>query len=242
MKNVLITGATSGIGRELAVQLSAKGYKVGLVGRREDRLKELQKEIGDSAFIKPLDVSDFDKAEVAYQELISEMGGLDIMILNAGIGRDSRKLIWESDRQTINVNVTAFAHGINFSFQHFLDEKKSGQIVGMSSIASTLASGRAAAYTASKHFISNYMTGFRQKANRMKVDITITDIKPGFIHTEMTENNKGMFWVAPVDKAVKQMIKAIERKKNHAYITKRWRLIAWIAKSTPQFVWDRLKF
>ena len=242
MKNVIITGATSGIGRELAIQLSAKGYKVGLIGRRKERLEELKKEIGELAFIKALDVSDFEKAEQTYQELIDEMGGMDIMILNAGIGRDSRKLTWDSDHQTININVTAFAHGMNVAFQHFLDEKKSGQIVGMSSIASTLASGRAAAYTATKHFITNYMTGFRQKANRMGVDITITDIKPGFVVSEMTENNKGMFWVAPVDKAVKQMVKAIEARKNHVYITKRWRLIAWIAKSVPQFVWDRLRF
>ncbi len=242
MKNVIITGATSGIGRELAIQFSQKGYKVGLIGRRAERLTEIKEEIGELAFIKPLDVTDIKKAESVYQELIKDMGGLDIMILNAGVGRDSRKLTWGSDKQTIDVNVTAFAHGMNVAFQHFLDEKKSGQIVGMSSIASTLASGRAAAYTASKHFISNYMIGFRQKANRMGVDITITDIKPGFIHTEMTENNKGMFWVASVEKATKQMIKGIEAKKNHVYITKRWRLIAWVAKSVPQFIWDRLSF
>ncbi len=240
MKNVIITGATSGIGRELAIQFSEKGYKVGLIGRRVERLVEVQKEIGNNAFIKPLDVTDIENAEGAYLELINEMGGLDIMILNAGVGRDSRKLTWGSDWQTINVNVTAFAHGMNVAFQYFLDEKKTGQIVGMSSIASTLASGRAAAYTASKHFISNYMTGFRQKANRMRVDITITDIKPGFVVSEMTENNKGMFWVASTEKAVKQMVKAIEAKKNHAYVTKRWRLIAWIAKSVPQFIWDQL--
>ena len=242
MKKVLITGATSGIGKELAIQFSNKGYIVGLIGRRTDRLKELKQQIGDLAFFRTLDVTDIETSEQVYYELISEMGGMDIMILNAGVGRDSRKLNWLSDKQTIDVNVTAFSHGMNVAFQYFIDKKQSGQIVGMSSIASTLSSGRAAAYTASKHFISNYMTGFRQKANRMKLDVVITDVKPGFVESEMTENNKGMFWVSTTEKAVSQMVKAIEARKNHVYVTKRWRLMAWVAKSTPQIIWDRLRF
>lgn len=242
MKNVIITGATSGIGRELAIQLSKKNYKVGLIGRRTEKLEELKEIIGPLAFIKTLDVTKLNKAEIAYNELIVEMGGLDIMILNAGVGRDAFLPPWRSDKQTIEVNVTAFSHGLNFAFQYFIEHKIAGQIVGMSSIASTLASSRASVYTASKHFISNYMLGFRMKSNKLKADITITDLKPGFVHSEMTRKTKGMFWVATTEKAVAQMIKAIEGKKNHAYVTKRWRLIAWLAKCTPQFIWDRLSF
>ncbi len=241
MKKVIITGATSGIGRELAIQLSQKGYTIGLIGRREERLVELKELIGESAYFQTLDVTDFEKAEEAYQSLIEKMSGLDIMILNAGVGRDHLKLNWDSDKQTIDVNVTAFVHGANVAFKYFIEQKK-GHIVGMSSIASTLASGRAAAYTASKHFISNYMTGFRQKANKMGLDIAVTDIKPGYVESEMTENNKNMFWVATTEKAVKQMVKAIESRRKHVYITKRWRLIAWVAKLSPQFIWDSLKF
>lgn len=241
MKKVLITGATSGIGRELAIQFSAKGYRVGLVGRREERLSELKAEIGDLAYVHPLDVTDFEKAEQVYQKLTEEMGGLDIMILNAGVGRAKLLPLWKSDKQTIDVNVTAFAHGMNWAFEYFRKQGH-GQIVGMSSVASTLASGYASAYTASKHFITNYMIGFRQKVNRLRADITITDIRPGYVESEMTENNLRMFWVATVEKAVAQIVKAIEAKKNYAYVTKRWRLIAWIANLIPQFVWNRLKF
>lgn len=242
MKKVVITGATSGIGKELAIQFSRKGYAVGLIGRRTEKLEELKTELGEFVYFRTLDVTDLSTAEKVYAELFEEMGGMDIMILNAGVGRDSRKLNWPSDKQTIDVNVTAFSHGMNVAFQYFIDNAQPGQIVGMSSIASTLASGRAAAYTASKHFISNYMTGFRQKSNRMNLDIVITDVKPGFVESEMTANNKAMFWVATTEKAVSQMMKAIESRKNHVYITKRWRLMAWVAKSTPQFVWDRLRF
>ena len=239
MKKVLITGATSGIGRELAIQYVAQGARVSLVGRRTERLKELKSELGHSVFYRTLNVTDYGKAEIAYNELISEMGGLDIMILNAGISRDKLLPPWRSDKQTISVNVMAFAHGMHFAFDHF-SKQGYGQIVGMSSVSAHMASGRAAAYTASKSFISNYMTGFRQKAKRVDADITITDLKPGYVWSEITQNNPNMFWVSSTEKAARQMIRAIDKKKNHAYVTTRWRFVVWLAKLTPQFIWDRL--
>ena len=240
MKKVIITGATSGIGLGLAQEMASKGYIIGAIGRREERLKELQASIGEQrCFIKPLDVTQLDTATEAYTELINEMGGLDIIILNAGVGRDKMLPQWRSDEQIIQVNALAFAHGCHFAFEYFRKQGH-GQIVGMSSIASLLASHKAAAYTATKHFVSNYMTGYRQKVKRLDADIVITDIRPGFIESEMTENNKSMFWVSTTEKAVKQMVSAIERKKRHVYVTKRWRLIAWIAKIVPQWLWDRI--
>jgi len=239
MKNILITGATSGIGRELALQLSAAGNKVGLMGRRTEKLEELKVLIGDNAFIRTLDVTDLETAKSVYEDLAEEMGGMDIFILNAGVGIAKTIAPWRADRNTIEVNVLAFAHGCHFAFDYFM-EQGHGQIVGMSSIASHLATHRAASYTASKHFISNYMTGFKQKAKRVDADITVTDIRPGFVKSEMTARNKGMFWVADTDKAVRQMISAINKKRNIVYITKRWWLVAMLARITPQFVWDRI--
>ena len=241
MKKVIITGATSGIGEELALQMGKKGYTIGLIGRRVERLTQIAEKIGDNAFFRPCDVTDHDSANTMYKELIDEMGGMDIMILNAGVGIDTFLPKWKSDLKTIEVNVFAFVHGAHFAFNYFRSQK-SGQIVGMSSIASHLASGRAAAYTASKHFISNYMTGLRQTVNKLDVDLVITDIRPGYVVSEMTANNKNMFWVASTEKAVQQMMYAIEKRKKRIYITKRWKLIALIASLTPQFIWDRLKF
>lgn len=239
MKRVIITGATSGIGRELALQLSAKGYKVGLTGRRTERLQELKEEIGELAHIRTLDVTDHEQAEKVYNELLEEMGGMDIMILNAGMGRIQMLPPWEAESKIIELNALAFAHGCHFAFDYFRNRDE-GQIVGMSSMAALLAFRSAAAYTASKHFISNYMTSYRQKAKRVNGDIAITEIRPGYVWTEMTERSKGMFWVATVEKAVRQMVTGIEKRKNYVYVTKRWRLIAWVAKLVPRWVWDRL--
>lgn len=239
MKNIIITGATSGIGRELALQYSAKGYKVGLIGRRTKRLKELKEEIGELAFIKTLDVTKYPKAEIVYQELIDEMGGMDIMILNAGMGRMQMLPPWEAEEKLIELNALAFAHGCHFAFDYFR-KRDIGQIVGMSSMAALMAFHNAAGYTASKHFISNYMTSYRQKAKRVDSKITITEIRAGYIWTEMTERGKGMFWVATVEKAVQQMIQGIEKKRNYVYVTRRWRLLAWVAKLIPRWIWDRI--
>lgn len=239
MKNILITGATSGIGRELAIQFAAQGNKVGLVGRRTARLQALKEEIGELAFIRTLDVTHHQKAEEVYQELIDEMDGMDIMILNAGIGRMQMLPPWEAESKLIEVNALAFAHGCHFAFDYFRRQDE-GQIVGMSSMASLLASHQAAAYTATKHFISNYMTSYRQKAKRVSSDITITEIRAGYILTEMTERSRGMFWVATVEKATQQMVKGINKRKNYLYVTKRWRLLAWVAKCVPEWLWNRL--
>ncbi len=239
MKKVLITGATSGIGRELAVQMIAKGYIVGAVGRRTERLEALKEEMGKNLYYATLDVTQFDEAEIIYTRLIEEMGGLDIMILNAGVGSYRELQPWESDKRTLNINIMAFAHGCHFAFEYFA-KHKTGQIVGMSSISRDISNWKSAAYTASKTFVNNYMTSFRQKAKRVSADIIITELVPGFVESELTAGQKGMFWVSTTEKAVRQMITAIEKKKNHAYITKRWRLIAWFLKFVPQFVWNRI--
>ena len=175
-----------------------------------------------------------------YHGLIEEMGGLDLMILNAGIGNTKLIPNWESDHRIIEVNVTAFSHGMHFAFNYFRNQGH-GQIVGLYSMAAHLASGRAAAYTSSKHFISNYMQSFRQKAKILNVDIAITDIRPGFVMSEITENLKRMFWVAPTEKAVRQMVQAIEKKKKRAYITKRWAFLAFFVRKIPEFVWFWVK-
>jgi short-subunit dehydrogenase len=239
MKNIIITGATSGIGRELALQYAQKGNKIGLIGRRTERLEELKDEIGELAYIRTLDVTDHERAEKVYQELIEEMGGMDIMVLNAGIGRIQMLPPWRAESKMIEVNALAFAHGCHFAFEYFR-ERGGGQVVGMSSMASLLAHHRAAAYTATKHFISNYMVSYRQKAKRVDANITVTEIRAGYIWTEMTEKAKGMFWVAPVEKAVRQMVKGIDKKKNYLYVTKRWRLLAWLVKCVPEWVWNRI--
>jgi len=139
----------------------------------------------------------------------------------------------------IDVNVSGFVQLFGEAFQYFRKQGH-GQLVGISSIAGLFGSSRAAPYSASKAFISTYMQAYRQRCYKMKEDITVTDIVAGFIKSEMTEGKRGMFWVAKTEKAVKQILTNIEKKKSVAYITRRWRLIAWLIYLIPDRVIDRL--
>jgi short-subunit dehydrogenase len=87
--------------------------------------------------------------------------------------------------------------------------------------------------------MSNYMEGLRKKLAKLKSSIVVTDIQPGFVDTALARG-EGLFWVASPQKAAKQILSAIERKKNHAYVTRRWRLVAWLIKSVPDFIYNRM--
>lgn len=238
-KNIIIIGATSGIGEGLARICIKKGYRVGITGRREKRLRSLKDELGENIFFIRMDVTKHKESREGLRSLIDEMGGMDIIVLNAGISNFHGSDQLSVEQKVINVNVSGFVQLFKESYNYF-EKQGHGQIVGISSVAALFGYGRSAVYNASKSFISLYMQGYRQKANRSKSDITITDIKPGFVESEMTEGNENLFWVASTEKASEQILKAIEKKKNLAYVTKRWRLMAWIFKLIPDFVWNRL--
>lgn len=238
-KSIIITGATSGIGQELARLFIQNGYKTGGTGRRVERLQAMQKEFGDRFFFRRMDVTQYDDARKSLLDLAEEMGGMDIVVLNAGISNLQKTSSLESEQKVIDVNVSGFVQLANTSY-HYFRKRGHGQIVGISSIASLLGYGQSAPYNASKAFISNYMQGYRQKAGRDDADIVITDIKPGFVESEMTEGQKGMFWVSSTETAARQIFHDIKKRKNRTYITRRWRLIAWLIHVVPNWIIDRI--
>ena len=235
-KKVIITGATSGIGRELARQLSDKGAILGLTGRREHLLEEVKQELQTRVYTSVMDVAQPDEAQNRLRSLISEMGGLDIIVLNAGVSIKSEEFSWQTERQIIDTNVTGFCALLNTAFHHFA-EQKHGHIVGISSIASLLPNPGSMGYNASKAFVSNYLQGVRMRIKKSGLPITVTDILPGYIHTPMTARRTDMFWVSSVDKATRQIVRAIEKQKFKAYITRRWFWVALLLRNIPQRFW-----
>jgi short-subunit dehydrogenase len=238
-KRIIIIGSTSGIGEELARQAIRKGYIAGGTGRRLERLEALRAELGDGFHYAQMDVTRHVESKATLKKLIHEMGGADIIVLNAGISNYQASSITGMEQMVIDVNVSGFVQLFGEAFQYFRKQGH-GQIVGVSSIAGLFGSSRAAPYSASKAFISTYMQAYRQRCNKLKEDISITDVLPGFVESEMTEGKRGMFWVADTEKAVSQMLKDIEKKKSYSYITRRWRLIAWLIKLTPNWILDRI--
>jgi len=231
MKKAIIIGASSGIGKELAVILSRNDYIVGLAGRRVQLLLELQQELKNQSYIKQIDVSDPGPAMLLLQELIDEMGGMDLIVISAGQGYINPELEWQPEFETVKVNVLGFMAMANVAMQYFVRQGQ-GHIVGISSLAAIRGSAGGPAYAASKAFVSNYLEGLRFQAQKSGLDIVVTDIQPGLVDTAMAKG-EGLFWVAPVEKAAGQIFQVIRKRKKHGYVTKRWRLIAWLVRIMP---------
>ncbi|OGF45774.1 MAG: oxidoreductase [Candidatus Firestonebacteria bacterium RIFOXYA2_FULL_40_8] len=238
MKKAIIIGASSGIGRELAKIFASNGYEVGIVARRTGLLDELKAEMTVNTYTAAIDITNTDIVIRSLEYLIKEMSVVDIVVISAGIGYINPELDWSKDKETIDTNVSGFAAIAGTAMKYFA-QKKSGHLVGISSIAGIRGSNECSAYNASKAFMSNYLEGLRKKSEKEKMDITITDIQPGLVDTAMAKG-EGLFWVAPPKKAAKQIYKAILKKKKKAYITKRWAIIAWVLKIIPDFIYNKI--
>jgi len=238
MAKVIVVGATSGIGRELAALFSRHGHVVGIVGRREHLLEELGREHPNCRFSRRIDISRTAEAIARFEQLIAEMEGADIVVLNAGVGFINPDLHWDRERETIEVNVAGFAALANVAMRHFLSQGK-GHLVGISSIAALRGDGSCPAYNASKAFVSSYLQGLRKKASKAKMPIAVTDIQPGFVDTALARG-ENLFWVASAPEAARQIYKAILARRSHAYVTKRWRLVAWLLKALPDPLYHRI--
>jgi short-subunit dehydrogenase len=236
-KKAIIMGASSGMGKELAKILSGNDYIVGLAARRIDLLSELQKELPNKSFIKQIDISKPEEAEIKFKEMIGKMGDIDLVVISAGYGDLNSKLKWPIEKATIDVNVTGFALIAGIALQHFLD-RGSGHLVGISSIAALRGQRRAPSYSASKAFVCNYLEGLRHIAIKSRKPIFVTDVQPGFVKTPMAKGNN-LFWISTAQKAASQIYNAIAKKKKHAYITKRWRIVAWLVKIVPDWIYNK---
>lgn len=237
-KKAIVIGASSGIGRDLAKVLAENGYAVGLAARRIEMLSELQKEIAGRTFVRRIDVARVDEAMSVLQELIAEMDGVDLIVINSGIGKQNAELDWEPEKATIDVNVSGFAAMAVVATRHFI-ERGRGHLVGISSVAAILGHGDVPAYGASKAFDSSYLASLRHKVQKLGLPITVTTIEPGFVDTALVKG-RTVFWLASTRKAAEQIYRAIRKRRRHAYITKRWRLIAWLMKVMPDWLWRRI--
>lgn len=234
----IIVGASSGIGKALAVKLAEEGYDLGLTARRYDLLESLSKELQVNTFIEKMDVSDLDASKKTFEYLLEKMGDVDLVILSAGTGDLNEVLDNRIEQDAVDVNVAGFVN-LSCSAYRYFHQKGKGHLVGISSVGALRGNPVAPAYNASKAFVSNYMEGLRLKSFKDKAGISVTDIRPGFVDTAMAKG-EGLFWVASPHVAANQIYDSIQKKKSVAYITKRWRLIAWLMKIMPEFLLKKM--
>jgi len=230
MKNALIIGATSGIGKELAKLLVADDYKVVITGRREKLLQEIKNSNPNNYIIKVHDVTNIDSCETLFNDIVEELETIDLVVYSSGVGEPNYTLDWQLELPTLQTNIIAATKIYGLAYAMFRKQGY-GHLVGISSIASIRGNRHVPAYFASKAFQANYLESLWLKGKRSKANIVVTDIQPGFVDTSMAIGKT--FWMSTTEKATKQIYKAIKSKKKKAYITKRWRLIAIILKLVP---------
>lgn len=236
-KKVIIIGATSGIGRRMAEMYLERGYRVGVTGRRQDLLIEIKNHFPQQSEYECFDVTGTENTQ-RLQSLIQKLGGLDILVISAGTGEPSKELDWEIDKATVSTNVSGFIEIANWSFNYFIQQGH-GRLAVISSVAAIRGGSWAPAYNASKAFQSSYFEGLRLKAAKMKKNIFITRVEPGFVKTKMAKSHK-LFWIVPVDKAARQIISAIDKGKRRAFISRRWAIIGWILKWIPHWLYKKV--
>jgi NADP-dependent 3-hydroxy acid dehydrogenase YdfG len=242
-KVVFITGASSGIGRSLAVELGRKGAALGLLARRADSLREIVSEVeaaGGRALALPADVKDADAVRAAANQVREKFGRVDILVANAGIAgtTHARDLKSNEVAEVIGVNVLGAVNSVTAVLPEMV-EQNSGQLIVISSLAAYRGLPKSSAYCASKAAVSAFFESLRVDLHGTGVDVTI--IHPGFIKTPLTAGRETqMPYLMELDDAIKKIIRAIEiRKKSYAFP---WQLatIVRAAMLMPVSLYDRI--
>ena len=236
--NILIIGATSGIGRALFEKYVSDGNHLGIVGRRANLLEELQLQHPDNTFAYAADITKQDEVEQAIHTLCEKLGNIDIAIVCSGIGDINPSLVYALEHPTIETNVKGWTFVID-KLYHIFEKQGYGHLVAITSIGGLRGEPMAPAYSATKAYQINYMEALRKKAFKSGEHVTVTDIRPGLVDTAMAKG-EGLFWVMPVDKVAHQIYAAIRHKKSKAYVTKRWHVLGIINKNLPFFLYRSL--
>lgn len=234
---VVVIGATSGIGRALAKKMSSSGCVLGITGRRLELLDSLETELASECYKSQFDVTDVEQSTAAFEALVAEMGSIDVVVINSGYGNTDPQFPLAEEVQTALVNVVGFTTIANLAYRHF-QQQGAGHIVGISSVAA-VRGGPFATYNASKAYVSSYLEGLGCRKESRSGAITITDIRPGFVNTDMAKGD-GLFWVASPEKAADQIYTAIKAKKRIVYITRRWTMVAYLIMSLPFSLYRRI--
>lgn len=239
MQNAIVIGATSGIGEQIAKFLVKDGFHVVITGRRQELLEEIKATNPEAYITKQFDVQNIESCERVFQEIVSELKEIHLIVHTSGVGYENPELDWKKEEDTIKTNVLGATRIYDLAFNLF-KEQGFGHLVSISSIASLRGSRFSPSYFASKAYQVNYLESLYFKSKEVKGGkVFITDVRPGFVDTRMALGDD-IFWMASLEKASRQIYKAIKRKKRRVYISKRWILIAWVLKIVPSWLMKKV--
>ncbi len=242
-ETVLITGASSGIGRALALEYARRGARLAICARRAAELESLAqeaRELGGDAICIPLDVRDADAVAAAVHRADHELGSLDRVIANAGRGdtRLATRLTWEEVAAIVDVNVRGAMATLVSAIPIFLAQQR-GHLVGVSSLAGLRGLPLSAAYSASKAALSTFLESLR--IDLAPAGIRVTDVQPGFVATEFNQGapyKTPFMW--PVDKTARHIVRRLDR--SPAVVAFPWPVVfaTRFARLLPAWFYDRV--
>ena len=235
-KKAIVICATSGIGLSIAQTYIKRGYKVGVAGRRVERLEQLKNDFPEAAVVSmQIDVTTEDFTE-RLKQLVEKMGGADLVVYSSGYGVENMKLDEQTSVREINVNITGFVKCVGFFFNYWCDNHLRGHFVVMSSVAGIRALGVTPGYSSTKHFQAFYLESLRQLAVIRGADICFTSIKPGFVDTDFIAGCNYPLTQSK-EKSVKHIIKAIDARRKNSVIYGKWKWIVLFMKCLPAPLW-----
>lgn len=237
MKKAVVIGATSGIGYEVAKELIKQGWKVGIAGRRGEALDAFKSTAPDNIETQALDVTHPDAADKLHS-LIEKLGGMDLFLLSSGIGYQNRDLNPEVELNTTLTNVEGFTRMVTAAFGYF-KQQGGGHLAVISSIAGTKGLGVAPAYSATKRYQNTYIDALAQLSRMQKLNISFTDIRPGFVATDLLKGGNYPL-LMQADRVGASIVRALNRKKRIAIIDGRYALLVFFWRLIPRWVWERL--
>jgi short-subunit dehydrogenase len=242
-QRILITGASSGLGAEMARQFAAKGRDLALCARRTERLDELRSEIAAAhpsvkVAIRRLDVNDHATVAPVFAELAGELGGLDRVIVNAGLGKGAPvgTGFFHANAETATTNFVSALAQCEAAMEQFR-AANAGHLVVISSMSAMRAlPGTLTTYAASKFAVAALANGIRMDV--WKTPIKVTTLYPGYIRSEMSDGaapNAPL--MASTEKGVRGMIRAIERESANAAVPAwPWKALTPVMKYAPESV------
>ena len=239
MKRVIIIGASSGMGMEVAKLYLDRGYRVGVAARREDRLMALKQLAPDQVVTARIDVTD-DDATTQLRELIERLGGMDLFFYSSGVGKQNRSLAADIELGTVNTNAMGFTRMIGEAYRYFADRGE-GHIAAITSIAGTKGLGPAPSYSATKAMQNVYLQALEQQAHSRGLKIHFTDIRPGFVDTDLLNDNFHYPMMLRPERVARHIVNAIDHQRHVAVVDWRYRILTALWRRLPRPLWRRLK-
>lgn len=243
MKKAIIIGATSGIGQAVMLELTRRGWEVGIAGRRQEQLIELQRTNLNVIATQRIDITHPDAADHLHT-LIGKMGGdIDLYFHSSGIGYQNPSLDVDKELRTVETNALGFTRMVTAAYHYFLQHpERPGHIAVISSIAGTRPLGAAPAYSATKRYINHYMDCLRQLLHIQGVrHLCLTDIRPGFVRTPLLTDGGNYPMQLDVNQVAKEIVDGLERRKSVITVDWKYRLLVFFWRLIPRFIWLRLK-